>query len=102
MAIGNRNAYSEIGKSTYEILRSLRDIVRPDLKEKNKPSVTNDYQHLMDLWKQKFGDPDEAEKRIREQKEKQAAAEKAVVVTDNSSPPKIKNTKEYIRKHLFR
>jgi hypothetical protein len=90
MAVGNRQAYSSVAKSTYKILCTLRDIIRPDLRGGDTERVSDDVQRLMDKWREMFGDPEEAERKLLEQSKKAAAA-----TNDNT-------TQDYIRNQLFR
>jgi hypothetical protein len=54
----------------------------------------------MNMWREKFGDPDKAEQREREQRIEQAAKQKAAAPAEQVSG--IHNTEEFIRKRLFR
>jgi hypothetical protein len=104
MAIGNRDAYSEVSKSTTGILQSLRNLVRPDLAKTNK-NVTDDItQRLMNMWRERFGDPDEAERLLRERDARNNAEAQQAAAQQQAAEPKskIRNTQEFMRKHLFR
>jgi hypothetical protein len=99
MAIGNREAYAEVAKSTTRILQTLRDFVRPDLADENRITDTQDInQQLIEAWKKRFGDPEAAERQVQQQKqhgEQQSA--------QNEDPKsKIRSAEDYIRSRLFR
>jgi 5'-deoxynucleotidase YfbR-like HD superfamily hydrolase len=103
MAVGNREAYSETSKSTNKILQVLRNLVRPDLKDSATEIDTNINERLMNMWKERFGDPDEAEQKLRERDAKlaqEAAAARIAAVSE--APAKIRNAQEFIQKRLFR
>jgi hypothetical protein len=102
MAIGNRAEYPKVTESTAQILQMLRDLVRPDLKESTAKEKISKDDKLIEMWKRHFGDPEAAERKLRERDEEKLKEKEKQKPAAESPKSKIRNTNEYIRSKLFR